>query len=219
METTIIRQNFPEFSKEQIEKLGKLATIFRDWNSRINLVSRKDIDALELHHLVHSLALAKFVEIPDRARVLDVGTGGGLPGLPLAIVYPRVRFFLCDSVAKKAAAVEEMAKLLELHNVTVVHKRAEELESQWDFILGRAVTSLPKFFQWIQDNIRSGGSKEFPNGVLYWKGSLYREELESIGLEPFTVYPIEEKIADPYFENKYIVHLDREAVRAVKCEM
>jgi len=198
---------FPELDPKQAEALTRLETAFRDWNSRMNLVSRKDMDHFVLHHLIHSLALTKWIRFPERTRVLDVGTGGGLPGLPLSILNPRVSFFLCDSITKKAKAVQEMATTLGLKNVTVVNKRAETLESKWEFVLGRAVTSLPTFIGWIRKNIRAGGSPELPNGILYWKGSLYKEELEQLGIEPFAVYPIEERIPDPYFSEKYIIHL------------
>lgn len=207
---------FPEISGDQRARLARLEQCFREWNSRINLVSRKDMDAFVLHHLVHSLALSKWVAFKPEARVLDVGTGGGLPGMPLAILYPKARFFLCDSITKKARAVEAMVAELGLGNVAVVNKRAEKLESRWDFILGRAVTSLPVFLGWIRDNIRRGGDKACPNGILYWKGSLYREELDGLGIEPHAVYPVGESITDPYFAEKVIVHLSREQVLAAR---
>ncbi|HSH10054.1 MAG TPA: 16S rRNA (guanine(527)-N(7))-methyltransferase RsmG [Oceanipulchritudo sp.] len=205
-----LTQYFPELDPKQVEALLRLETAFREWNSRMNLVSRKDMDHFVLHHLIHSLALTKWIRFPDRTRVLDVGTGGGLPGMPLSILNPRVSFFLCDSIAKKAKAVQEMVTTLGLKNATVINKRAETLESKWEFILGRAVTSLPTFIGWIRKNIRAGGNAELPNGILYWKGSLYKEELEKLGIEPFAVYPIEERIPDPYFSEKYIIHLTRE---------
>lgn len=207
---------FPELSPACIDKLATLEKEFRLWNSRINLVSRKDMDHFVLHHLVHSLALTKWIQFPEGTRILDVGTGGGLPGMPLAICFEESEFFLCDSITKKAKAVEEMRSTIGVENVHVVNKRAENLESTWEFILGRAVTSLPRFLGWIRDNIRTGGSAEQPNGLLYWKGSLYKEELEQLEIEPFAVYPIQEKIPDPYFEEKYIVHLTREQVLAAK---
>ncbi len=211
-----IKTFFPELSPECIEELATLEKEFRIWNSRINLVSRKDMEHFVLHHLVHSLALTKWIQFPSGTRILDVGTGGGLPGMPLAICYPESEFFLCDSITKKAKAVDEMRATLNVENVQVVNKRAEKLESTWDFILGRAVASLPRFLGWIQDNIRKGGSASQPNGLLYWKGSLYKEELDQLEIKPFAVYPIWEKIPDPYFEEKYIVHLTREQVLAAK---
>lgn len=214
--TALLEKFFPELSPGCIENLATLESEFRTWNSRINLVSRKDMDQFVLHHLVHSLALTKWIQFPAGTRILDVGTGGGLPGMPLAICFGESEFFLCDSITKKAKAVEEMRSQLQLENVQVVNKRAENLESTWEFVLGRAVTSLPRFIGWIQDNIRAGGSANQPNGLLYWKGSLYKEELEQLEIEPFAVYPIWEKIPDPYFEEKYIIHLTRDQVLAAK---
>lgn len=212
----LIEKYFPELDADKLQKLVELETLFRAWNERINLVSRKDMDNFVLHHLVHSLAMSKWVKFPERIRVLDVGTGGGLPGTPLAICFPRTTFFLCDSVTKKAKAVDEMIRDLQLKNAQVVNKRAENLESTWEFVIGRAVASLPRFLGWIRGSMRQGGTSELPNGVLYWKGSLYKEELDSLEIKPFAVYPIEEKVPDPYFSEKYIIHLTRNQVLKAK---
>jgi 16S rRNA (guanine527-N7)-methyltransferase len=213
---SLLKTQFPELTPATLDKLGQLEAAFREWNQRMNLVSRKDMEAFVLHHLIHSMALSKFVRFRDGCRILDVGTGGGLPGLPLAILFPRANVFLCDSITKKAKAVQDMVDFLGLKNATVINKRAEKLESKWDYIIGRAVTSLPKFIGWIQGNMRAGGDPAVPNGVLYWKGSLYKDELASLEIEPHAVYSIEEQVPDPYFAEKYIVHLTREQVLKAK---
>lgn len=212
----ILETYFPELPADKIQRLSLLESSFRDWNTRINLVSRKDMDDFVLHHLVHSLAITKWIAFPERSRVLDVGTGGGLPGSPLAICFPQTQFFLCDSIAKKARAIESMVSEVGLKNVFVVNKRAEKLESKWNFILGRAVTSLPKFLVWIRGNLRRGDTAGLANGVFYWKGSLYEEELAGVGIRPHAVYPIHERIPHPYFEGKFIVHLTTQQVLDAK---
>ncbi|MCC5834721.1 MAG: 16S rRNA (guanine(527)-N(7))-methyltransferase RsmG [Opitutales bacterium] len=208
-----LRVWFPEISEEQWERLDAFCAYFREWNERMNLVSRKDIDQFERHHLAHALALTKFYKFRDRCRVLDVGSGGGLPGLPLAICFPRVQFYLCDSIQKKMKAVADMIERLGLKNAEAVCKRAETLESKWDYVTGRAVTALPRFIGWTRKNIRGGGPEDFPHGILYWKGSLYKEELESLKLEPHRVMDIHDEIADSYFEEKYIIHLNTHALQ------
>lgn len=218
MDSKSIESIFPELSTDQHERLKTFCSLFREWNEKINLVSRKDMDHFELHHLAHSLALCKMTQFSRGQRILDVGSGGGLPGLPLAICFPSATFHLCDSIGKKVKAVDAMIKALELRNVNAICKRAETLESKWDFVLGRAVTVLPRFIGWIQKNIRAGGNPDFPNGILYWKGTLYREELEGIGVKPFQVFDIHQAINDDYFEGKFIVHLSRQSVVNLRLE-
>lgn len=204
----------PWLKDAQVDRLAALAALIRSWNERLNLISRKDIESLETHHLTHALLVARLVPLPPRIRVLDVGTGGGLPGLPLAICFPQVQFFLCDSVEKKTRAVREMVGELGLKNVEVVHKRAETLESRWEFVLGRAVTALPQFLGWITKNLRPGGTPELPNGVLYLKGTRYLEELEPLGLSPFRVHDLGAACEDPYFQEKFLLHFRVEDLQA-----
>lgn len=212
-----VRTAFPDLDPTQLERLDALAGLFRDWNARINLVSRKDIDAFAEHHLLHALALAKVLDLPVGVRVLDVGTGGGLPGLPLAILYPRTEFILVDSVGKKIDAVEQMAESLGLTNVFVHHGRVEKLQDKFAFVLGRAVTALPRFLFWTRHLLQPGGIPRCPFGVLYWKGDLYRDELKACGLRPFMVHPLDRVYPDrPYFAGKFLIHLDARAVLAVK---
>ncbi len=213
----LLDQYFPELTGEQREKLRELAVLFREWNAKINLVSRKDIESFEEHHLLHSLSAAKLLRFPARTRVLDVGTGGGLPGMPLAILFPETKFFLLDSVTKKANAVRDMAQRLGLKNVEVVNKRAETLESLFNYVLGRAVTTLPQFIGWIAKNLRPGATEGLEHGVLYFKGTLFNEELASLGIEPLRVHDLRTVLPLDYYQDKFLVHLDTISVqRAAK---
>ena len=181
---------FPDLDEDTWSKLNLFCNLLREWNSKINLISRKDTDRLEIKHLAHCLTITKFLRLMPKARVLDVGTGGGLPGIPLAICYPQARFTLMDSIGKKAMVVDDMVKRLNLTNTDVKLGRVEELPKKrtYDFILGRAVTALPTFFGWVHDKISKGSKHSPANGILYLKGGDYTEELKSSGLHPAKIW-------------------------------
>jgi 16S rRNA (guanine527-N7)-methyltransferase len=203
----LLKQHFPELDDATLDKLRQYAALLREWNAKINLISRKDVENFEEHHLLHALSPLKVLKFTDAARVLDVGSGGGLPGIPLAIAFPKAQFFLLDSMEKKATALKDMVARLELKNVQVVHKRAENLESKFDYILGRAVATLPEFIGWIGKNLRLGDNPVLAHGVLYFKGTLYRDELAQLKIEPLKVWDLKEVLALPYYEDKFLVHI------------
>lgn len=202
----LVREYFPDLPVAVRDKLGRLTALVRVWNDRVNLVSRKDIEHLEEHHLLHSLLAAKYLRPAAGAHLADLGTGGGFPGLPLAIVYPESKFTLVDSIAKKARAVDDMANALELRNVRVVTERAEKLRDRFDYVLGRAVTALPEFLRWSAPLLRPGEKGSPANGVLYFKGTLWQEELVDSTCQPAQVWPLSDAAPRPYFEGKFLLH-------------
>ncbi len=202
-ENILIKYGFSE--TEQLELFRKMAEIYSGINKRINLISRKDISRFYLHHVLHSLAIAKFIRFRPGTRILDVGTGGGFPGIPLAIVFPQVRFHLIDSIGKKIRAVEEIVNHLVLKNVSVEQTRAENHTGTYDFIVSRAVTHMEKFVPWVQKNIKTQSFNDIPNGILYLKGGDLTDELrnfpqaETIELKQF--------FDEEFFETKKLVYL------------
>lgn len=202
----LVRKFLPELSAATLAQLGRLTALTRAWNERVNLVSRKDVEHLEEHHLLHSLLAAKVLRPAAGANLADLGTGGGFPGLPLAILYPDARFTLVDSVAKKGRAVDSMAAALELRNVRVVTERAEKLRDRFDYVLGRAVTALPEFLRWSAPLLRPGAKGSLANGVLYFKGTLWREELAGSSCQPATVWTLSDFSSRPYFAEKFLLH-------------
>jgi len=199
----------PELSAETWDQLQQYTALMREWNDKVNLVSRKNMDAFEVRHLAHCLAATTFLKLMKRATVLDVGTGGGLPGIPMAICYPQAQFTLVDSIAKKVAVVEDITKRMGLRNVRVLRARAEELprKKTYDFVTGRAVTTLPKFHGWVRNRLHKGQRNSIVNGILYWKGGDWQEELANSHLKPTQVWDAGEIFPEAGFEEKYILHI------------
>jgi len=212
-----IRAQFTNVDESTWTLIEKWFVLLREWNGKINLISRKDIDYLEERHLSHCLAITNHLKLMNGARIMDVGTGGGFPGIIMAICYPQAHFTLIDSIGKKIAVVQDLADKLGLKNVDARQCRAEEVKKQFDFITGRAVKNLPEYFSWIKNNLRRGERHSIPNGVLYWKGGNLDDELEALGIRPRKTISLEESFSDPYFAQKYILHFDaRDVPRARK---
>ena len=199
---------FPDLTDENWAGLKDYCELLRDWNSKINLVSRKDTDRLELKHLAHCLTITKFLRLMPKARLLDVGTGGGLPGIPLAICYPQARFTLLDSIGKKVMVLEDMVSKLDLKNVEVRRGRVEEMPKKrsFDFVIGRAVTALPTFFKWVHQKIAKGAKHSPANGILYLKGGDYTEELGGTGPTPAKIWNLDELLPEAELGEKYLIH-------------
>lgn len=207
---------FPKIEDGTWSQLEVWATQLRSWNEKINLISRKDIEHLETRHLAPCLAITNHLQLMKGARVLDVGTGGGFPGLIMAICYPQAQFTLIDSVGKKIGVVQTIAEKLGLSNVEAWSVRAESVNREFDFITGRAVKNLPEYFSWIRGNLRRGQRNSLPNGVLYWKGGDLASEYAAIGIEPRRTIDLETELRDPYFAEKYILHFDARDVPRVR---
>ena len=200
-----ILKYFPELTEVQISQFQQLEALYHDWNSKINVISRKDIDQLYVKHVLHSLAIAKIQKFEPGTYILDVGTGGGFPGIPLAILFPDTRFYLIDVILKKINVVKAVAESLELKNVKAEQIRAENVKGDFDFIVSRAVTNMPDFVSWIKDKIKKQQKHELQNGILYLKGGDLREEL---ALFPNAKeYNISDFFEDDFFETKKVVHL------------
>lgn len=206
MTSELICHYFPDLTRKQKDQFGELDELYRFWNSRINLISRKDIDMLYLHHILHSLAIAKFVKFLPGEKVLDVGTGGGFPGIPLAILFPETHFHLVDSIGKKIKVVKEVALASNLDNVVATHARAEQIDEQFNFVVSRAVTRLSEFYPWIKGKFLKNSINEIQNGILYLKGGDLGEEIAESGLN-VQLIPLSDFFKEDYFETKYVVYI------------
>ena len=200
-----ILKQFPDLTHNQIQQFQKLEALYQDWNAKINVISRKDIDELYTKHVLHSLAIAKIQPFEPGTYVLDVGTGGGFPGIPLAILFPETRFYLIDVILKKINVVKAVAEALELKNVKAEQLRAENVKGDYDFIVSRAVTNMPDFVSWIKDKIKKQNKHLLPNGILYLKGGDLTEELAAF--PKAKEYNISEFFENEFFETKKVVHL------------
>lgn len=205
MKTEIVFKYFSALTEKQREQFILLEELYRDWNQKINVVSRKDIDELYLRHVLHSLAIGRIQQFHAGAAVLDVGTGGGFPGVPLAILFPETQFTLVDAIGKKIRVVNEVVEGLSLNNVTAIHARVEDVSGQFDFIVSRAVAAMPTFVHWTKGKIKKESAHQRKNGILYLKGGDLTEELKEY--RAAEVYKLSEHFEEPFFETKKLVYL------------
>ena len=197
---------FTDLSEKSREQIEKLLPLYEHWNSQINVVSRKDLDQLYTRHVLHSLAIHKFLQFAPGSRVLDIGTGGGFPGIPLAILNPEVNFVLVDSIGKKIKVVQEVSDALGLTNVTAIHERAEKVKGPFDFVVSRAVAELKLLLQWSNGKLARKQINALPNGLICLKGGDLNEEFKGLGKD-IEVHPLSQWFADPFFETKKLVYV------------
>lgn len=197
---------FPNLSEKAKEQLAQLLPLYEEWNSQINVISRKDLDQLYTRHVLHSLAIHKFLQFAPGSRVLDIGTGGGFPGIPLAILNPEVNFVLVDSIGKKIKVVQEVSQALGLTNVTAIHERAEKVKGPFDFVVSRAVAELRLLLQWSNGKLTKKQINALPNGIICLKGGDLTEEFKGLSKD-IEVYDLQQWFADPFFETKKLVYL------------
>jgi len=202
----IIFKYFPNLSEAQKSKFNRLGDLYQEWNEKINLISRKDIEFLYEKHILHSLGIAKVINFTAGTAILDVGTGGGFPGIPLAIMFPEVQFSLVDSIGKKIMVVKDIAKALDLKNVQAYHARVEDIKGSFDFITGRAVTDINAFYGWVKRKIKKTQQNGLPNGILYLKGGDLEIELAPFG-QSAQVYPLSHYFDEEFFKTKAVVYL------------
>lgn len=202
---TIIQKYFNDLTIEQLSQFAKLELLYNDWNSKINVISRKDINELYLRHVLHSLSIAKLISFKDDTCILDVGTGGGFPGIPLAILFPNCRFHLVDSIQKKITVVNNVVKELDLKNVKTSCSRVEAISEKYDFVVSRAVTNMKDFVSWIKFKINKKSFNDFKNGVLYLKGGDLEDELKSF--KNVKTFELSEIFNEDFFIQKKVVYL------------
>ncbi|MBD1386332.1 16S rRNA (guanine(527)-N(7))-methyltransferase RsmG [Mucilaginibacter rigui] len=206
MTSEILTKYFPEITAEQKAQFAQLQELYTLWNSQINVISRKDIDLLYERHVLHSLGIAKVMAFLPGQNVLDVGTGGGFPGIPLAILFPETNFHLVDSIGKKIKVVTEVAAALGLKNVRATHARAEEIKEQFDFVVSRAVTQLKDFYPWVKGKFKKQSTNKLPNGILYLKGGDLTQEIADAGLA-VQQYHLKDYFEEGFFETKQVIYV------------
>jgi 16S rRNA (guanine527-N7)-methyltransferase len=201
----LILKYFPQLTEEQIKQFEALEGLYRDWNSKINVISRKDIDELYLKHVLHSLGIAKVIQFKDGTSILDVGTGGGFPGVPLAILYPNCSFHLVDSINKKLKVINAISATIGLKNVKTTHSRVEAIDEKFDFIVSRAVTAMPEFNKWVRGKIAKKQRNTLKNGILYLKGGDLSKELKDF--KAVKAYLLSDYFEESFFETKKVIYL------------
>ena len=206
MSLELILQYFPNITSEQKKQFAELEVLYKDWNEKINVISRKDTDSLYEKHILHSLGIAKVMAFADNTKVLDIGTGGGFPGIPLAILFPNVQFTLVDSIGKKITVVKGVAESLGLKNVTAHHMRAEQLKEKFHFVVSRAVTQMPVFLTWLRGKFEKEQFNPKHNGVLYLKGGDLAEELAGLKAE---IFSLKNYFEGEFFDTKKVVYLSK----------
>ena len=203
----IIEKYFTDLSEEQKNRFAQLKELYIHWNNQINVISRKDIDSLYLHHVLHSLSIAKVIQFKPRTKIMDVGCGGGFPGIPLAILFPECDFYLVDSIGKKIKVVNEVAAALGLKNVKAEHTRVQQVKDKFDFIVSRAVTAFPKFVNMVRKNSSQKDKNSLANGILYIKGGDFQEEIVGYG-DKVQLFECTSFFEEEFFETKKVVHLE-----------
>lgn len=203
---TLVLKYFPDLSDKQKEQFERLEALYSEWNAQINVISRKDTDNFYERHVLHSLAIAKVLQFADGTKILDVGTGGGFPGIPLAILFPKCNFLLVDSIGKKIKVVKEVAEALEMKNVSARHVRSEEIKDQFDFVISRAVTAMPKFITWTKGQFLKKNNNSFKNGILYLKGGDLTEEMAPVK-KAVQYFNLSDFYTEEFFETKKVVYV------------
>jgi 16S rRNA (guanine527-N7)-methyltransferase len=205
-DASIIFQYFPTLTEKQKDQFSMVGSLYKDWNEKINVISRKDIDNIYTNHILHSLGIAKLISFNPGAEILDVGTGGGFPGIPLAILFPETQFHLVDSIGKKITVVKEVSTALGLKNVTAEQIRAEQIKDKYDFIVSRAVTRMKEFYGWVNTKTKPKSKHSLDNGILYLKGGDLDEEMNELK-RPYSVTDLQDFFKEEFFETKRVVYL------------
>jgi len=202
----IIKKYFADLTDQQLDQFGQLGALYTEWNSKINVISRKDIDQLYERHILHSLAIAKIIQFKPGTAILDVGTGGGFPGIPLSIFFPETSFMLIDAIGKKIKVVNEVASALNLKNVNAEHIRVEDVKQKFDFVVSRAVTAFPQFINMVKSKVSGQNNNDLANGVLYLKGGDFEDEINPFRKQ-IQIYELHDIFQEDFFETKRLIHM------------